>query len=51
MAKRIYVNAKKEIERLMYEKINWKVEENEIIVVDSENSETSNAPAIICFQS
>ena len=44
MAKRIYVNAKKEIERLMYEKVNWKVEGDKIIVVDSENSETSNAP-------
>ena len=44
MAKRIYVNAKKEIERLMYEKVNWEAEGNKIIVVDSENSETSNAP-------
>ena len=44
MAKRFYVNANKEIERLMYEKVNWKVEGDKMIVVDSENSETSNAP-------
>ena len=44
MAKRIYVNAKKEIERLMYEKINWKVEGDKIIVVDSADCVTSNTP-------
>ena len=45
MAKRIYVNAKKEIERLMYEKVNWKVEGDKIIVDDLADGVTSTAPS------